>query len=152
MPVGSLPEPVSNPRLGPHSLYYLVARVSREYQLRQRTVTTISLKQSVHFFLPGKCNKIVNSLEWFTFCPSIIPCLKEHNDHWGTRSVPIFRLKLILTPTCLGTVYKAISWALLDVPMWIGIIFKFSYRTGTNLSTKHSVFISITRLWTKYIK
>ena len=99
-----------------------------------------------------KSNKIVNSLEWFTFHPFIIPCLIEHKDQWGIWSVLIFRLKLILTLTWVGTAYKAIPWSLLDGSMWIGIIFNFSYRTGTNLPMKHSVFISVTGLWTKYIK
>lgn len=94
----------------------------------------------------------MNSLEWFTFCPFIIPCTIERKDYWGTRSALIFRLKLILTPTWVGTACKAIPWSLLDGSMWIGIIFNFSYRTGTNLSMKHSVFMSVTGLWTKYIK
>ena len=94
----------------------------------------------------------MNSLEWFTFCPFIIPCLIEHKDCLGTQSVPIFRLKLILTYTRGGAVCKAIPWSLLDGSMWISKIFNFSYRTGANLSMKHSVFLSITGLWTKNIK
>jgi hypothetical protein len=59
MTVGSLAEPVSNPRLGPHSLHYLVTRVRRQYQLRQRTVATISFKECVYFFCQARVIRVI---------------------------------------------------------------------------------------------
>jgi hypothetical protein len=61
--VDSLAEPVSNPRLGPHSLHYLVTRVSRQYQVEAMDSGYNIIQRECAYFLPGKSNKIVNSLE-----------------------------------------------------------------------------------------
>jgi hypothetical protein len=143
MPVGSLAEPVSNPSLGPHSVHYSVATAGRQYSTSDHN----TIQRECAFFCQARVIKYWTA--WNDLFLSIYkPMFKRTQRPLRNTISP----HLILTPTFLGTVCKAIPRPLLDVSMWIGIIFNFSYRTGTNLSMKHSVFISVTGLWIKYIK
>ena len=96
MPAGSLAEPVSNPRIGPHSLHYLVVRVSRQYQLRQWTVATISFKESVHFFCQARVIRVIMGVKGKV---DIIDTIEKKRLQWygNVKRMPEDRIpKLIM--------------------------------------------------------
>jgi hypothetical protein len=81
MPMGSLAEPVSIPRLGSRSLHYLVTRVSRQYQFEAMESSYNTIQKECKFFLPDKNNKIVTAWSDLLFTHLLFPSLKKHKGH-----------------------------------------------------------------------